>query len=179
MSLGFERRDMDSVEGDWSPAETEEFLEGALVPVRIGCHNPDGGLWMLSLWYRYADGTIECATRADADIVSSLRANDGVCFEVSTNRPPYMGVRGNGTATVASDGKDVLRSLVERYIGTTDADLARWLLREDCEEVAVRIDPSRLYTWDFTPRMADVVAASPAATRTEPPSPKYGTPDSE
>jgi len=56
--------------------------------------------------------------------------------------------------------------------GGTGSDLARWLLREEREEAVVRIDPARLYTWDFTPRMADL-GESPAATRGEPTSPKF------
>jgi hypothetical protein len=165
---------MGPVEGDWSLAETEQFLNEAVVPVRIGCHSPAGGLWMLSLWYRYRNGTVECATRADADIVSFLREDGTVCFEVSTNRPPYMGVRGSGTATVADDGKPVLRELVDRYLGTAEAEIARLLLDEGREEVAIRIEPARLYTWDFSPRMGEDVVDSPAATRPEPASPKYG-----
>lgn len=164
---------MVSLEGDWSRTETAEFLDTALVPVRIGCHTPGGGLWMLSLWYRHRDGRIECATQESADVVSFLRANETVCFEVSTNRPPYMGVRGSGTATVGTDdGKDLLRTLVERYLGSTDSDLAAWLLREDRDEAAIRIEPSRLYTWDFTPRMRET-GDSPAAAREEAVSPKY------
>jgi hypothetical protein len=164
---------MDAVEGDWSRAETEQFLNEAVVPVRIGCHNPAGGLWMLSLWYRYRDGTLECATRVGADVVSFLRADDEVCFEVSTNRPPYMGVRGSGTAAVGPDGKPVLRGLVDRYLGTEDVEIARLLLDEARDEAAIRIDPAKLYTWDFSPRMGTDVSDSPAATRPEPPSPKY------
>lgn len=166
---------MSSIDGDWSRAETEQFLNEAIVPVRIGCHNPGGGLWMLSLWYRHREGTIECATQKSADIVSFLREDGEVCFEVSTNCPPYMGVRGKGTATVELEGgKEILRSLLERYIGTTDAEIGRMLLREGREEAAIRLEPSRLYTWDFTPRMGDDTSESPAATRGEPQSPKYG-----
>lgn len=161
-------------DGVWSREETEQFLDEAVVPIRIGCHNPAGGLWMLSLWYRYRDGEFQCATTVDADVVHFLRENPAVCFEVSTNRPPYMGVRGSGEATVETEGgKDVLRALVDRYLGTTDAEIARWLLSDEREEVKIALEPSRLHTWDFTPRMRDVVERSPAATRTEPSSPKY------
>jgi len=47
------------------------------------------------------------------------------------------------------------------------------LLREEREEATVRIDPVRLYTWDFTPRMTDLSAA-PSVTQGEPASPEYG-----
>jgi nitroimidazol reductase NimA-like FMN-containing flavoprotein (pyridoxamine 5'-phosphate oxidase superfamily) len=160
-------------EGDWSRTEAETFLEAAIVPARLGCHNPRGGLWMLSLWYRYHEGRVQFATSKDADVVSFLRQNDDICFEISTNTPPYMGVRGAGTARITEDGaKEVLGDLVDQYLGTRDAEMAEWLLREEREEVAITIEPSRLYTWDFTPRMREL-ADSPAATRAEPPSPKY------
>ena len=165
---------MVTVDGAWSDTEAETFLDAAVVPLRLGCHNPGGGLWMLSLWYRYEDGEIQCATSKDADVVRFLRENDDVCFEVSTNRPPYMGVRGAGEAAIdGGRGKPTLRALVDRYLGTMEAEMAQWLLRDEREEVAISIEPDRLYTWDFTPRMEAVVERSPATTG-EPPSPKYG-----
>lgn len=164
---------MVTVEGTWSREETETFLDAAVVPIRLGCHNPSGGLWMLSLWFRYRGGDIECATSTGADVVSFLRKNDDVCFEVSTDRPPYMGVRGAGEATLDKDGaNDVLQSLVDRYLGTREAEMAQWLLSDTREEVAISIDPSRLHTWDFTPRMEELGEQSPAAQATVR-SPKY------
>ncbi|MEF8908068.1 MAG: pyridoxamine 5'-phosphate oxidase family protein, partial [Haloarculaceae archaeon] len=85
--------------GAWSRAELDAFLDSAVVPVRLGCRRPDGGLWMLSLWYRRERTRLQCATGADANVVEYLRADGTVAFEVSTNTPPYMGVRGSGTAT--------------------------------------------------------------------------------
>jgi len=165
---------MVSFEGTWSAAEAEEFLNEAVVPIRLGCHNPSGGLWMLSLWYQYRDGVIECATSRDADIVRFLRANDEVSFEISTNRPPYMGVRGGGVASVTEAGsKDLLATLVERYLGSTDNEMGEFLLREEREEVSITIAPSKLYTWDFTPRMRGVAEENPVTERGEPTSPKY------
>ena len=112
---------------------------------------------MLSLWYRYADGAFHCATGADADIVKYLRSNSSVAFEVSDNESPYKGVRGAGTATITPDEeKELLETLLVRYLGGTDSNLARKLLDADREEVHIRIEPSKLYTWDFTERMADV-----------------------
>jgi nitroimidazol reductase NimA-like FMN-containing flavoprotein (pyridoxamine 5'-phosphate oxidase superfamily) len=163
---------MVTVDGTWSDDEAERFLNAAVIPLRLGCHNPAGGLWMLSLWYRYTDGHLQCATSKDADVVGFLRENDQVCFEVSTNRPPYMGVRGAGRATIEADGKPVLCDLIDRYLGTTEAEMAQWLLREDREEVSLRIEPTQLHTWDFTPRMRAVVENSPAA-QAEAQSPKY------
>jgi nitroimidazol reductase NimA-like FMN-containing flavoprotein (pyridoxamine 5'-phosphate oxidase superfamily) len=164
---------MVSFDGAWSRAEAEAFLDAAVVPIRLGCHRPAGGLWMLSLWYRYRDGAFQCATSMSADVVQFLRQNEEVCFEVSTNMSPYMGVRGAGTATVEAEAsKEVLRALIDRYLGTTEAKMAQWLLRQDREEATITIEPTRLYSWDFSKRMSGLDADAPAKGA-EPSSPKY------
>lgn len=153
--------DTDSLSGAWDAGETERFLESSTVPLRVACRTPDDEPWLLSLWYLYRDGALWCATGADADVVRYLRHDGGVAFEASTNNPPYRGVRGNGTASIDSDPeKQLLRELLERYLGGTDSTLARRLLSPDREEVRIRIDPARLYTWDFTDRMADADSSS-------------------
>jgi hypothetical protein len=169
------------VRGSLSRAEVVAFLEAQTIPVRLACQTPAGHLWMLSLWYRPVIGddedasegvnggseddggsenvgesgwTLECATAASADVVTYLRENPAVAFEISTNDPPYAGVRGRGRTTVEPDPeKSVLRSLLKRYLGDTDSDLARTLLREDREEVTIAIDPVVVYGWDFSGRM--------------------------
>lgn len=150
---------MPTYTGEWDRAGVTAFLTDATVPVRLACRTPAGGLWMLSLWYRFdVDAErLVCATAAGADVVEYLRADGGVAFEVSTNDPPYRGVRGNGRATVApDDDKAALRSLLDRYLGGTDSSLAARLLDPDRDEVVIRIDPERVYSWDFTERMRDV-----------------------
>jgi nitroimidazol reductase NimA-like FMN-containing flavoprotein (pyridoxamine 5'-phosphate oxidase superfamily) len=145
-----------TLKGAWTRAEMESFLADAVVPIRLGCATPAGGLWMLSLWYQYDDDAFHCATAASADIVTYLEADDRVSFEVSVNEPPYKGVRGYGHATVAPDPeKDRLRTLLGRYLGGTDSPLADRLLDESREEVTVRIDPKKLYCWDYSARMDD------------------------
>ena len=148
---------MTDYRGAWSDEEVAAFLNETTVPVRLATHRPDGSLWLVALWYRYRDGALECATGANADVVRFLRKDPAVAFDVSTNQVPYRGVRGNGTATVSpDDGKATLRALVERYLGGTDSSLADWLLRDDREEVRIRVDPQAVYSWDYTDRMRDV-----------------------
>lgn len=147
---------MDEPAGAWDGHQTESFLDSATVPLRLSCHASSESLWMLSLWFLYRDSAFWCATSASADVVDYLAANDRVAFEISTNEPPYSGVRGNGTATVAADPeKALLRELLERYLDGADSDLAARLLSPDREEVRIRIDPARLYTWDFSDRMTE------------------------
>jgi nitroimidazol reductase NimA-like FMN-containing flavoprotein (pyridoxamine 5'-phosphate oxidase superfamily) len=82
------------VDGDWSTDEAERFLREQRIPVRIACRTPPGGLWMLSLWYRYSDGRLACATGANARVVDYLREDPGVAFEVSTNDRPTVASAG-------------------------------------------------------------------------------------
>ena len=145
---------MATVSGAWSETRLEAFLEEARVPIRIATHRRDGSLWMVALWYRYRNGSFECATGANAHIVRFLEGDPQVAFDVSTNDPPYRGVRGNGTATLAADEeKTTLRALIERYLGDTDSPLAKSLLSDDREEVRIRIDPNEMHSWDYSKRM--------------------------
>jgi nitroimidazol reductase NimA-like FMN-containing flavoprotein (pyridoxamine 5'-phosphate oxidase superfamily) len=143
--------------GAWDREQVAAFLAETVVPVRLACRTPAGRLWMLSLWFRPDTESLQCATAADADVVRYLRADGEVAFEVSTNEPPYRGVRGNGTATVSPDeDKQLLVSLVGRYLGGTDSQLAGRLLGRERPEVELRIEPRSVYSWDFTDRMRDV-----------------------
>ena len=147
--------------GTWDRSQTEAFLSETKVPLRLSCRRPAGDLWMLSLWFRYRDGALWCATSAEADVIRYLEATDHVAFEISTNEPPYKGVRGNGMATVTPDPeKALLRDLLRRYLGGTDSQLATRLLSPERDEVRIRIDPENVYTWDFTERMADSTSES-------------------
>jgi len=83
---------------------------------------------------------------------------------------------GQGRTLVTDERKETLRGLPERYLGGTDSGLAAFLLAEDRGKLVVTVDPDRLYTRDFTDRMGDTVADSPAARRGEPRSPKYDLP---
>ncbi|MFC4357630.1 pyridoxamine 5'-phosphate oxidase family protein [Halobium salinum] len=142
--------------GPWSPEQVEQFLTETVVPLRLSCHAPSGYPWILSLWYRFEDGAFHCATKADADIVGMLESDDRVAFEVSTNDTPYRGVRGRGVASVTPDEeKQLLRGMLERYLGGTDSPLATHLLDPEREEVHIRIDPDRLVSWDYSGRMTD------------------------
>jgi nitroimidazol reductase NimA-like FMN-containing flavoprotein (pyridoxamine 5'-phosphate oxidase superfamily) len=165
---------MPPVKGPWSREQLAQFLDEALMPLRIGCRRPDGGLWMLSLWYDFENGVFLCATGSDSDIARFLREDAAVSFELSTNRPPYMGVRGNGTATLEPDTeKELLTTLLDRYLGGADSELAELLLADDREELVIKIEPDRLFTWDFTDRMRTARTETPAGRAPEPNSPRY------
>lgn len=142
--------------GPWSRAQLETFLAETRVPLRLACRTPAGRLWVVPMWFTYRDGRFRCATGRRTDVVGFLEADPGVAFDVSTNEPPYRGVRGNGDVTVTPDrDKELLRTLLERYLGGTDSRLAARLLADEREEVCLEIDPARIVTWDYSDRMAD------------------------
>lgn len=150
---------MTELSGPWDEDAATAFLQGSTVPIRVATHRPDGSLWLVALWYRYREGGFDCATWANAHVVRYLRDDSQVGFDVSTNDPPYRGVRGNGTASLSPDAdKAVLRTLVERYLGDAETPLVRWLLDDAREEVHVRIHPDAMHTWDYTRRMRGVEA---------------------
>ncbi len=147
---------MTTVTGSWDRDEIERFLETP-IPVRLACRTPTDRPWILSLWFRFVDDELVCATSRQADVVRFLEYDSGVAFEISTNDYPYRGVRGNGQARIVPDeDKAVLRSLLRRYVGGTDSAFAQRLLADDREEVAIRVHPDRLHSWDFSGRMDDL-----------------------
>jgi hypothetical protein len=143
--------------GAWTEDEVASFLQEMTIPIRIATQRSDGSLWPVTVWYRYRNGVFECATQSTADLVSILRNDPVVGVDVSTNDVPYSGIRGTGTAVLSRDeGEEVLRDLVQRYLGGTDSSLAERLLSGDREEVLIRIDPDEIYSWDYADRMRDI-----------------------
>ncbi|NHN43082.1 pyridoxamine 5'-phosphate oxidase family protein [Halorubellus sp. JP-L1] len=143
--------------GDPDREWADAFLDSQTIPIRVATRTPAGGLWMLSLWYGYepGDGSLHLATSASAQVVEYLEHDPELAFEVSTNQPPYRGVRGQGEASLEPDDeKALLRALVDEYLGDRDTDLANWLLRDDREEIHVTVDVDRAYAWDYSDRMS-------------------------
>lgn len=147
--------------GPWSATDIERFLAEQVIPIRLGFLTRSGWPLIASHWYVYRDGVLWCATQASAGVVTRLRADPRCSFEVATNEPPYRGVRGQGRAHVdPAAGEDVLRTLIERYLGSHDSEFAAWLLGRADAEVAIRIEPHRLRSWDFSHRMASALQVS-------------------
>ncbi|WP_410766542.1 pyridoxamine 5'-phosphate oxidase family protein [Haloferax sp. DFSO60] len=146
-----------TLSGPWSRERTDDFLTNHTIPVRLACRTPNDDLWMLSLWFEWDSkkSELRCATAASADVIDFLRAHEDVAFEVSTNEPPYRGVRGRGVAVVEPDtDKAVLTRLIDRYLAERNDALAERLLTPERDEVTIRIRPTRLHTWDFSGRMS-------------------------
>lgn len=141
--------------GPWHSAEVVAFLEQERSPLRLALNDHDGFPLLASLWFRYAEGALWCATHRDSLVARRLAQDPRAAFEVSVSEPPYVGVRGQAAVEcVARRGQQELEVLLERYLGGRDSKLARWLLSRADEEVALRIRPKWLTSWDFRERMS-------------------------
>jgi nitroimidazol reductase NimA-like FMN-containing flavoprotein (pyridoxamine 5'-phosphate oxidase superfamily) len=142
----------------FSLSEIEDFLNAVRIPVRLACKTETGWPMIVSLWFLHQDGQLYCATQKTAKVILYLTHDPRCAFEVSEDRPPYCGVRGQAMATIDdSQGQMVLERLLYRYLGGLENDLARKLLSKSEKEVAIVLEPRSVYTWDFSRRMKDVV----------------------
>ncbi len=145
------------ISGAWQRRQVDQYLAQTRLPIRVACVGDDGFPRVVSVWYRYQEGTFFCATHRDSQLAHLLRRNPRVGFEVSTNEPPYYGVRGQGLAELSSHGgADTLSALIERYLSSSNQSLGRWLMSRSDEELLVRIEAQRFYSWDYRKRMESV-----------------------
>lgn len=143
-----------ALRGPWDTRAVEAHLRDTVIPVRLATSGRAGPL-VQSLWFDFSDGALWCATQADALVVTRLRRDPRCGFEVARDEPPYRGVRGTGRAVVLPElGEQVLHRLLVRYLGDTSSPLAQWLLSRAASEVALRVEPSTLTSWDYSARMS-------------------------
>jgi nitroimidazol reductase NimA-like FMN-containing flavoprotein (pyridoxamine 5'-phosphate oxidase superfamily) len=137
--------------------EARDFLEQVRIPIRLACLTPGGWPALISLWYIYQDSLLYCATQESAKIIRYLENNNQCAFEIAADDPPYCGIRGKAIATVDDKlGEEMLEKLLLRYLGDTKNDLARNLLAKKDAEVAIVLEPTSIYSWDFRERMKDI-----------------------
>jgi hypothetical protein len=142
--------------GPWSEADVTAFLATAKIPIRLAVIGTDGFPRVVSLWHRFEDRCFYCVTHRDSKLATLLQSNDKVGFEVSPNAPPYHGVRGQGRVSLsAQGGAETLKGHLNRYLGGTSSNLARWLLSRADDELLVTVEVLRLFSWDYRERMSD------------------------
>jgi uncharacterized pyridoxamine 5'-phosphate oxidase family protein len=131
----------------------QELLQ-KVIPIHFSCITSAGWPIVLSLWYIEKGGKIYCATKKDAKVIQYLKENPKCAFEISPDKPPYMGLRGRGHVTLREDiASEILESLIDRYLGNRNSKLAKLLLSQSSEELAIEITPAKLFSWDYTKRM--------------------------
>lgn len=138
----------------WPASDVERFLRDTIIPARLGCQAGNGAPLVCSLWYLYDAGAIWCATQRHARLVEFLATDPGCAFEIAADAMPYRGVRGQGQAVIsAAKGPEILDRLIDRYLADRGSKFAQWLLARSADEVAIRIEPDWVTSWDFSQRM--------------------------
>jgi hypothetical protein len=138
--------------------EMKTYLESVRIPLRLACTTESGWPMAVSLWFKHQNRRLFCATQKSARVVSYLQNDSRCAFEISADLPPYCGVRGQAIASIdESLGVEILEQLLVRYLGGMDSALARNLLSKSEDEVAIILKPVKIYTWDFSSRMQDVI----------------------
>lgn len=152
------------LKGPWDRAQIDVFLAKTTFPLRLACVADDGFPRVVSVWYGYDGDTLHCVSHRSSQLVGLLQRCERVGFELAPNEPPYHGVRGQGIARLEADvDGEVLRRMLQRYLGGADSRLGQWLLSRVEDEVLISIEPRRWFSWDYRERMADIAAPEPAA----------------
>ena len=143
-----------NISGPWQEQEIANFLKNTKIPVRLAAIHPKGHPIIVSLWFLYMEGKIFCACRESAMIVSLINKNNNVGFEIASEHQPYFGVRGHGNAVIdATLGETTLKELADRYLGDQETEFRRWLMKGAANEVAIKITPRQVTSWDYRKRM--------------------------
>lgn len=152
-----ELKPMVDYSGSWDKKQVKQFLDGQNIPARLSFIADDNQPWMLSLWYKFDNEILYCATNKDADVVGHLRDRPYCAFEISTNELPYQGVRGKGTVTISPDENLILlKELVDRYVDDEYDTFRNWLLGREVPEVQIALEPDKIYSWDYSDRMQSI-----------------------
>ena len=144
--------------GPWTESRVQEFLAEARIPMRLAANTDSGFPVILSLWFLPEEHELLAAVHRNARIAKRLKADARCAFEIAPNEPPYRGVRGWAIASLESEGApELLERLLNRYLGSGESSLGRFLLARADEELIVRLQPSRIDSWDYSERMEDAL----------------------
>ena len=143
--------------GPWRNSQIDDFLHNSTLPIRLSVVAEDGYPRVISLWYKYENGTLYCVTHRSSKLAQLLKAENRVGFEISPDAPPYHGIRGQGNAAVSLLGANsTLEDVLIRYIGGLDSSFSKWLLSRRAEELLIEISPLRFFSWDYRDRMSGI-----------------------
>ena len=137
--------------------QINRFIPDIKIPIRLGFIKPNNVPAVISLWYVCNGGKIYCTVQKTAKIVAYLQKNAICGFEIAADKPPYKGMRGEGTVQILNEtGAYVLDLLIDKYLGEKESTLSKFLKNNSKTEVALQITPQRIFHYDYSERMKDV-----------------------
>ncbi len=138
----------------WGESEIKAFLNASIIPMRLAFMNKNDEPMICSLWFKFIDDSLWSASHENSYVVSQLKNNRKVSFEISTNEYPYKGVRGKAEVELSKLNADnVLAELIDKYLDERNSKLASWLMSRADGEYVLKITPSIINSWDFSDRM--------------------------
>ena len=153
------------IRGPWTATMIETYLDSSKIPLRIAVSRTLGPPIVLSVWFVRSGDELIGATRPTSTLIKCLERSPECGFEVASDTPPYRGVRGSaGVLLDREKGSEVLDHLLIRYLGSTETPLSEKLRMASKDEVAFRLQPSLLVSWDYSNRMATSLDPSTPAT---------------
>ena len=134
------------------------YLESVRIPLRLACTTESGWPMAVSLWFKHQNGRLFCATQTSARVVSYLQNDPRCAFEIAADLPPYCGCAVKRLPVLMK--ALAWRSWKNCWYVTWVARTTRWaesLLAKSDDEVAIILKPIRVFTWDFSSRMQDII----------------------
>lgn len=136
--------------------EIARYLSEIKIPIRLACITDTGWPLVTSLWFVFMNQKLYCATQKTAKVIEFFSQNPRCGFEIASDQPPYLGVRGKGRVKLSEVmGPKILRILMDRYDIRKDSTLGKFLLSNLKNEIAIEIEPIRIFVWDYSDRMKD------------------------
>ena len=152
-----------------SDAEIDEFLHGRHT-MSVATMNHDGSIHVVAMWYGFLpDGSVAFETKAKSQKVQNLKRDtrltcmveDGVKYE------ELRGVELAGTGEVIDDYDTLFAlavDLTERYYGVTYSDDMKPMVETMMNKrVVVKINPTRVVSWDHAKLGTPVPTSQPAS----------------
>ena len=137
-----------------SENEIAAYLNKSVLPCRIASVDKNGFPQVTSMWFLYDEKYLYLSARSKSLICSRIKRDNKIGFEIAGDNPPYSGVRGKGRATLLDAvSEPVLEKLINKYLGSTDTPLAKWLLSKPDSETTIKIAPEWITSWDYSNRM--------------------------
>lgn len=133
-------------------------LVNLVVPLRLACLTTSGWPMIVPLWFKFLNDRFYCATQENAKIISYLKKDNKCAFEISSQDPPYRGIRGQGKTIIKKElGIEILQTVIEKYLQNKNTDLTTYLIKRKEKEVAIEIIPIKIFYWDYTNRMKNII----------------------
>lgn len=142
--------------GVWDSRESFNYLSETIIPIRLAVVPESGYPVVVSLWFIPFENAIWCASSKSSRIISFLKNSKACGFEVASETPPYIGLRGQGDISLDPNrGPELLMKLIDRYLKNRDSELASWLISRADDEIAICLTPIRCHSWDYSSRMSN------------------------